>query len=45
MATVVFPGGGDALKALLTGTVQLSSGTLAPAHPQIKAGTIKGARA
>ena len=31
MATVVFPGGGDALKALLSGTVQLSSGVLAPA--------------
>jgi tripartite-type tricarboxylate transporter receptor subunit TctC len=42
MATVVFPGGGDALKALLSGTVQLSSGVLAPAHPQIKAGNIKG---
>src|SRR2546421_902848 len=42
MATVVFQGGGDALKALLSGTVQLSSGVLAPAHPQIKAGTIKG---
>ncbi len=42
MATIVFPGGGDALKALLTGTVQLSSGVLAPAHPQIKAGNIKG---
>jgi tripartite-type tricarboxylate transporter receptor subunit TctC len=42
MATVVFPGGGDALKALLSGTVQLSSGVLAPAHPQIKAGAIKG---
>jgi tripartite-type tricarboxylate transporter receptor subunit TctC len=42
MATVVFPGGGDALKALLSGTVQLSSGVLAPAHPQIKAGMIKG---
>jgi len=42
MATVVFTGGGDALKALLGGTVQLSSGTLAPAHPHIKAGTIKG---
>jgi tripartite-type tricarboxylate transporter receptor subunit TctC len=42
MATVVFPGGGDALKALLTGTVQLSSGVLAPAHPHIQAGTIKG---
>ncbi|HEY7665782.1 MAG TPA: tripartite tricarboxylate transporter substrate-binding protein [Xanthobacteraceae bacterium] len=42
MATVVFPGGGDALKALISGTVQLSSGVLAPAHPQIKAGAIKG---
>jgi tripartite-type tricarboxylate transporter receptor subunit TctC len=42
MATVVFAGGGDALKALISGTVQLSSGVLAPAHPQIKAGTIKG---
>jgi tripartite-type tricarboxylate transporter receptor subunit TctC len=42
MATVPFAGGGDALKALLSGTVQLSSGVLAPAHPQIKAGTIKG---
>ena len=36
------PGGGDALKALLSDTVQLSSGVLAPAHPQIKSGTIKG---
>ncbi len=42
MATIVFPGGGDALKALLSGTVQLSSGVLAPAHPQIKAGNIRG---
>ncbi len=42
MATVVFAGGGDALKALLSGTVQLSSGVLAPAHPHIKAGTVKG---
>jgi tripartite-type tricarboxylate transporter receptor subunit TctC len=42
MATIVFPGGGDALKALLSNTVQLSSGVLAPAHPQIKAGAIKG---
>jgi tripartite-type tricarboxylate transporter receptor subunit TctC len=41
MATIVFPGGGDALKALMSGTVQLSSGVLAPAHPQIKAGTVK----
>jgi tripartite-type tricarboxylate transporter receptor subunit TctC len=42
MASIVFAGGGDALKALISGTVQLSSGVLAPAHPQIKAGTIKG---
>jgi tripartite-type tricarboxylate transporter receptor subunit TctC len=42
MATVVFAGGGDALKALISGTVQLSSGVLAPAHPQIKAGQVKG---
>ena len=41
MATVVFQGGGDAVKAMLGGTVQLSSGTLAPALPQIKAGTLK----
>jgi tripartite-type tricarboxylate transporter receptor subunit TctC len=42
MATVVFAGGGDALKSMMAGTVQLSSGVLAPAHPHIKAGTIKG---
>jgi tripartite-type tricarboxylate transporter receptor subunit TctC len=42
MATVVFAGGGDALAAVIAGTVQLSSGTLAPAHPQIKAGLLKG---
>jgi len=42
MATIVYAGGGDALKALLSNTVQLSSGVLAPAHPQIRAGAIKG---
>lgn len=42
MATVVFSGGGDALQALIGGTVQLSSGVLAPAHAHIKAGTIRG---
>jgi tripartite-type tricarboxylate transporter receptor subunit TctC len=42
MATVVFPGGGDALKAVMSDTVQLSSGVLAPAHAHIKAGTLKG---
>jgi tripartite-type tricarboxylate transporter receptor subunit TctC len=42
MATVVFTGGGLALKALLENTVQISCGALAPAHPQIKAGTVVG---
>ena len=41
MASIVFAGGGEALQAVLGGTVQLSSGTLAPALPQIKAGAIK----
>ena len=41
MATVVFKGGGDAVKAVLAGTVQLNSGTLAPALPHIKAGTLR----
>jgi tripartite-type tricarboxylate transporter receptor subunit TctC len=41
MATVVFQGGGDAVKAVLAGTVQLNSGTLAPALPHIKAGTLR----
>jgi tripartite-type tricarboxylate transporter receptor subunit TctC len=42
MATVTHAGGGEALKALLSNTVQLSSGVLAPAHPHIKSGAIKG---
>jgi tripartite-type tricarboxylate transporter receptor subunit TctC len=42
MATIVFTGGGEALKALLGGTVQLSSGVLAPAHAHIKSGAILG---
>jgi tripartite-type tricarboxylate transporter receptor subunit TctC len=41
MATSVYKGGGDAIKALLTGEVQISSGSLAPAFPHMKAGTIK----
>lgn len=40
MASIVFTGGGEALQALLSGTVQLSSGVLAPAHPHIKSGGI-----
>src|SRR5262245_25504185 len=42
MASIVFSGGGEALQALLSGTVQLSSGTIAPALPFIKSGAIKG---
>ena len=42
MATIVFPGGGDALKALLRAPCSCRSGVLAPAHPQIKAGNIRG---
>jgi tripartite-type tricarboxylate transporter receptor subunit TctC len=38
---VVFKGGGDALQALLSKTVQLSSGSLPPAAPHIKAGTLR----
>jgi len=42
MASVTHTGGGEALNALLSKTVQLSSGVLAPAHPHIKSGAIKG---
>jgi tripartite-type tricarboxylate transporter receptor subunit TctC len=38
---VVFKGGGDAIAALLAGTVQLSSGSLPPAVPHIKSGTFR----
>ena len=38
---VVFKGGGDAIQALLSGTVQLSSGSLPPAAQHIKAGTFR----
>lgn len=41
LETVVFKGGGDALQALLSGTVQLSSGSLPPALAHIKAGTLR----
>jgi tripartite-type tricarboxylate transporter receptor subunit TctC len=41
LADVVFKGGGDAIAALLAGTVQLSSGSLPPAAPHIKAGTFR----
>ena len=38
---LVFKGGGDALQALLSGTVQLSSGSLGPAAPHIAAGRLR----
>jgi tripartite-type tricarboxylate transporter receptor subunit TctC len=38
---VVFKGGGDAVEAVLAGTVQLCSGALAPSIPHIKAGTLR----
>ncbi len=41
LETVVFKGGGDALQALLSNTVQLSSGSLPPAAAHIKAGTLR----
>ncbi len=41
LTDVVFKGGGDAIAALLGGTVQLSSGSLPPAAPHIKAGTLR----
>jgi tripartite-type tricarboxylate transporter receptor subunit TctC len=41
LADVVFKGGGDAIAALLAGTTQLSSGSLPPALPHIKEGTLR----
>jgi tripartite-type tricarboxylate transporter receptor subunit TctC len=38
---VVFKGGGEAIEALLAGTAQLSSGSLPPAAPHIKQGTMR----
>ena len=41
LTDVVFKGGGDAITSLLSGVTQLSSGSLAPALPHIKAGTLR----
>jgi tripartite-type tricarboxylate transporter receptor subunit TctC len=41
LAGIVYKGGGDALQTLLSGTAQLSSGSLPPAAPHIKAGTLR----
>ncbi len=40
VATVIHTGGGQALQALLSNSVQINIGVLAPAHPQIKAGSV-----
>jgi tripartite-type tricarboxylate transporter receptor subunit TctC len=42
LESVVFKGGGEAVAALLAGTVQMCSGSLAPSEPHIKAGTLRG---
>src|SRR5271163_1675098 len=41
LADVVFKGGGDAIAALLAGTAQMCSGSLPPALPHIKSGTLR----
>src|SRR3984893_11752965 len=41
LSDVVFKGGGDAIAALLASTTQLSSGSLPPALPHIKEGTLR----
>jgi tripartite-type tricarboxylate transporter receptor subunit TctC len=42
LESVVFKGGGEAVEALLSGTVQLCSGSLAPSEPHIKSGSLRG---
>jgi tripartite-type tricarboxylate transporter receptor subunit TctC len=42
LAEVVFKGGGDAVEALIAGTVQICSAAIAPAVPHIKSGTMRG---
>jgi len=42
VAIVVHSGGGTNIQALLSGTVQMASSSLAPAQEHIKAGTLKG---
>jgi tripartite-type tricarboxylate transporter receptor subunit TctC len=42
VATLAFTGGGEAFKALLAGTVQLSLGALGTAHPHIASGAVTG---
>jgi tripartite-type tricarboxylate transporter receptor subunit TctC len=41
LESVVFKGGGEAVEALLAGTVQLCSGSLAPSAPHVKSGALR----
>jgi tripartite-type tricarboxylate transporter receptor subunit TctC len=41
LAAIVYKGGGDAIQSLVSGTTQLSSGSLPPAAPHIKAGLLR----
>jgi tripartite-type tricarboxylate transporter receptor subunit TctC len=41
LESVVFKGGGDALQALLSGTVQLNAGSIPPTMPHIQAGSVR----
>ena len=41
LAGIVYKGGGDAIQSLISGTTQLSSGSLPPAAPHIKAGLLR----
>ena len=41
LVSVVFKGGGDSMEAVLNGTVQMTAGSIPPAMPHIKAGTLR----
>ena len=41
MEIVVFKGGGDSLQALLSGTVQLNAGAIAPTLPHVQSGAVR----
>jgi tripartite-type tricarboxylate transporter receptor subunit TctC len=41
LESIVFKGGGDALQALLAGTVQLNAGSIPPTMPHVAAGSVR----
>ena len=41
MEIVVFKGGGDSLQALLSNTVQINAGAIAPTLPHVQSGTVR----